>query len=126
MKFLVDNALSPELANLLRKAGYDARHVRDLGLQRAPDEDILQRAAADSCVVISADADFGALLALSSALQPSVILFRGEGSRRPETLAAVLLANLDECRDALAAGSVVTFEPRRLRIRPLPIKRAEK
>jgi len=40
MRFLIDNALSPYLAEGLRKARHDAVHVRDLGLAVAPDQAI--------------------------------------------------------------------------------------
>ena len=44
MKFLVDNALSPFVAEGLRQAGHDALHIRDLGLQKAQDEEIFSLA----------------------------------------------------------------------------------
>ena len=43
MKLLVDNALSPVLTELLRQAGHEAVHVRDIGLHHAADEDIFER-----------------------------------------------------------------------------------
>ena len=94
MKFLIDNALSPALADLLQQAGHDAIHVRSIGLQHADDDAIFDRAAVEGRILVTADADFGTLLAVRSSRQPSVIQFRGEGSRKPDALARTLLANL--------------------------------
>jgi len=110
MRFLVDNALSPILATLLSQAGHDALHVRTIELQQAEDIVILDKAAADNRIVVSADTDFGALLAARNVQKPSVIQFRGPGSRKPDAL--------------LERGSIVTFEPSRIRVRALPINTA--
>jgi predicted nuclease of predicted toxin-antitoxin system len=40
VRFLVDNALSPILADDLRRIGHDATHVRNYALQEAEDEKI--------------------------------------------------------------------------------------
>ena len=121
MRFLVDNALSPVLAALLSRAGHDALHVRTLEMQRAEDIVIFEKAAAEDRVVVSADTDFGALLAARKAQKPSVIQFRGPGSRKPDALTLTILSNLSQVADALERGSIVTFEPSRVRVRALPI-----
>lgn len=121
MKFLIDNALSPALAALLQQAGHDAIHVRARGLQHADDDVIFERAAAERRIIVSADADFGTLLAVRSSRQPSVIQFRGEGSRKPDALVRTLLANLPQFVDCLENSCIVTFEPARVRVRLLPI-----
>jgi predicted nuclease of predicted toxin-antitoxin system len=48
VKFLIDNALSPRLAEGLQKAGYDVAHVRDYDIQSADDETIFERAAVEN------------------------------------------------------------------------------
>lgn len=76
MRILVDNALSPMLARGLQEAGHDAVHVRDYGLGDASDETICLRAAEEGRVIVSADTDFGTLLAVREEEGPSVVLLR--------------------------------------------------
>ena len=121
MRFLIDNALSPWLSEKLREAGHDSVHVRDYGMQSADDKPILERAEQEQRTIVSADTDFGTLLAERKSQFPSFILFRGDLTRVPPKQLQILLANLPTIENALNSGSIVVFEPHRIRIRDLPL-----
>jgi len=119
MKFVVDNAVSPDVAEHLRAAGHDAVHVRDRKLADAEDAVILDLAAAEHRVIVTADTDFGALLMLRQQREPSVIQFRHGAPRRPADQAALLLDNLPTITDDLVQGAIVTLRRDRMRVRRL-------
>jgi predicted nuclease of predicted toxin-antitoxin system len=121
MKFLIDNALSPQIAVGLVEAGYDTIHVRDLNMGTSPDIDIFNIAIEQQRAIISADTDFGTLLALRSEKFPSVILFRRGISHLPSSQLSLLLLNLPNIADSIEGGSVIIFDKNRIRVRKLPI-----
>lgn len=83
--------------------------------------EVLQRAAESRRILVSADTDFGTLLALSRALKPSVVLLRRSGGRRSAQIADVLIANLPHLHEDLDAGAVVVIRDDNVRIRRLPL-----
>lgn len=121
MRLLLDNNLSPMLVVTLSENGHDVAHVRELGLQRAADPDVLAAARQQRRVLVSADTDFGTLLARSGDAAPSVILIRRAQGRRTEQLAQLLADNLGTVAVDLAAGAIVVLTDTGMRIRRLPI-----
>ena len=119
MRFLIDNALSPDVAELLTAAGHDAVHVRSLSLHTASDEIVFQTAIDQDRILISADTDFGTILTMRQHGRPSVILLRHGVPRRPADQATLLLSNLPPLTADLEAGAIVVFRGDRIRVRRL-------
>lgn len=119
MRFLVDECLTPRVADHLVGAGHDAVHVGELGLLGSTDAEVMAEAASTGRVLVSADTDFGGLLAGSGDALPSVILLRRRHD--PAGQAAVIVSSLRDVEEFLHAGAVVVITEDRVRIRSLPI-----
>jgi predicted nuclease of predicted toxin-antitoxin system len=121
VRFLIDASLSFRVAEALQKAGHDAVHVRDVLTVDAADSTIFDHAARNGRVIVSADTDFGELLARRGTAQPSLVLLRRRTRRRPSEQSTLLLTQLPEVASDLHAGAIVVIEEARVRIRSLPV-----
>ncbi len=121
MRFLVDMALSPALADWLLQRGHDAVHASAIGLACAPDPDIIERARGEHRVIITADLDYPRLLALAHSEQPGLILFRGGNYNDREVIERLAHA-LELTREDDLQTSLITIERWRIRKRRFPIR----
>jgi predicted nuclease of predicted toxin-antitoxin system len=120
-ELLVDESLSFRVARFLGGTGHDVVHAGDAGLLGASDVEVMQAARNDGRVLVSADTDFGELLAIGRHPGPSVVIFR-RAPRRPEAQVRLLLGALEESEEELRAGAVVVLTAEWMRIRMLPIE----
>ena len=77
MKFLVDKALSPRTVSFLNNHGFQSVRVNEVILKgRVSDREIFEYAIDNDCIIVTADVDFGQLLAYTKLDKPSIILLR--------------------------------------------------
>ena len=122
MRLLLDRGIARRAAARLRDRGFDAVHLSERGLVQLPDLGVLELAASEGRVVVTLDADFSALLALSGAGRPSVIHIRIEGLDW-ERASALIAQIASVVREDLEHGCIASVTHRGVRIRSLPVAR---
>ena len=120
-RILLDQGLPPDAASILRAEGWDALHVREVGMSRAADQEILAFARTDDRVCVTLDRDFHAHIALDHAHSPSVLLLRWQGLDAT-ALVDVLKKIWPRIEESLADRVAITATESALRIRRLPIR----
>jgi predicted nuclease of predicted toxin-antitoxin system len=120
MHLVLDQGVPRDAAALLRSLGYDCIHVSEIGMSKSTDEEILAFSLGRKAVVVTLDADFHTILAVSGAIGPSVIRVRLQGLGAPETVALVrkVLAGFEA---DLARGSLITVKARKTTCHRLPV-----
>lgn len=123
MSLLLDMNLAPRWVEPLRGAGYEAVHWSAVGDAKATGVELMAFTRMHDYVVLTHDIDFGDILAATGGMAPSVVQIRGD-DLTPERIAGSVLCALEQCRDALAQGALVSVDLDRHRLRMLPLATA--
>ena len=76
MRFLGDMGIAGSTTAWLKSKGHDAKHLRDEGLQRLPDDDVFAKAENEDRIILTFDLGFGDIAAAAGTTLPSIIIFR--------------------------------------------------
>jgi predicted nuclease of predicted toxin-antitoxin system len=120
MRLLIDMNLSPSWEAALKEAGHEAVHWSRVGAPNASDRQLMDWAAANDHVVVTADLDFSAILAALQTGKPSVIQIRS-GLLTPEAIGPKVVETLRALAGDLSSGALVSINAERARLRVLPL-----
>jgi predicted nuclease of predicted toxin-antitoxin system len=120
MRLVLDQGVPQDAAALLRSFGYDCMHVGEIGMSKSTDEEILAFSLGTNAVVVTLDADFHTILAVSGASGPSAIRIRLQGLGAPEVVELVrkVLAGFEA---DLKRGSLITVKALKTACHRLPV-----
>jgi predicted nuclease of predicted toxin-antitoxin system len=121
MKFPGDMGIADSTMNWLKSRGHDAKHLRDEGLQRLPDDEIFAKAESENRIILTFDLGFGDIAVAAGTALPSIIIFRLQ-DQRPTNANQRLEVVLREAAADLSEGAIIAVDEIRYRIRRLPIQ----
>lgn len=121
MKILVDMNLSPDWIDFLTSRDYEAVHWSKLGSAKATDFELMKWASDNGHIVLTADLDFGAILAATAGNSPSVVQLR-DSVLTPAAAGDAVVRTLRQEKQALLDGALISIDTSRARLRVLPLK----
>jgi len=120
MKVLLDMDISPRWMSFLAGAGIESEHWSEIGAPAASDREIMAYAKANGHVVLTHDLDFSAILAATHGEKPSVVQIRADDVSLEAIGDQIVLALLQMVSE-LEEGALLTIDPKRTRLRLLPL-----
>ena len=116
MRFLADENVSRVVIRRLRAAGFEVISIAETR-PGIPDQDVVGVAAAEECILITEDQDFGELVIRQRLEVRGLILLELDplsNSAEADAVVDVVSTHADKL-----PGNLVVIEPGRVRIRPL-------
>jgi predicted nuclease of predicted toxin-antitoxin system len=86
------------------------------------DRELMRWALENDHIVLTADLDFGAVLAVTQGIKPSVIQIRSE-LLAPRAIGHVVVRAMHQARQALVDGALISLDASQARLRILPLRR---
>lgn len=120
MKFLLDMGISTRTLSWLKDQEHDAIHLSNEGLHKLSDLDILIKGYKEGRIIVTADMDFGTLLATHPEYETSVIQFR-VSDFSPDNIIEKLSLIFNDFNLELSSPRIITVKDHQIRIRKLPI-----
>jgi len=121
MKFVVDVCLSTAVVEALSRLGHEVVHWSTIGEIRAKDETIMAWCATHGYVIITADTDFGHLLAKLKDTTPSVMILR-TSIHSASVVVPLIHSTIERFSAELMDGCLISVDEIKARIRRLPIE----
>ena len=120
MRLVLDQGVPRDAATGPRGLGYECVHLGEVGMSKAAGEEILAFSLEKNAIVVTLDADFHTILAISGASGPSAIRKRLQGLGATEVFEVVqnVLAGYGA---ALKRGPLVTVKAHKTTCHRLPV-----
>jgi len=113
--------ISYQVAKWLNSIGHDAIHLSNEGLHTLGDHLIVEKAINEDRIILTADMDFGQILAFTKSNLVSIIQFRLY-DLSPGNIISKLNIVFDKFSDDMDTDSViVTIQENKMRIKKLPL-----
>ena len=107
-RFLVDESLGSEVTTLLKRSGWNATDVFELGINGQPDENVFAAARREDRILLTHDRDFLDNRHFSPQLNPGLVVLPGSDGNRRAIINALdeLLAIIGETRNLWRATKI--------------------
>jgi len=120
MRFIADQDVYNITIKELRKWGHEVITARDLGMKKASDEELLDKARTLSFILLTRDKDFGTLTFLKEKISTGIIFLRCSPTNLGKVHQELRRLLLEHGEEELK-GCFSVIEPNRYRIRRLGI-----